>query len=66
MMKFLSLRIFYFSLMNFSGPSVMLRIKAQVRNVLSLKTLKLHPVASITSNIKYVIFIFNQESAIIS
>lgn len=66
MMKFLSLRIFYFSLMNFSGPSVMLRIKAQVRNVLSLKTLKLHPVASITSNIKYVIFIFNQESVIIS
>lgn len=57
-MGFLSLRLFYFSLMTFSGPCITQRIKIQVKNVLSLTVLKLHPMDFITSNnMKYIIYI---------
>lgn len=63
MMGFLSLVLFYFSLMTFSGPCIIQRIKIQVKNVLSSIALKLYPVAFITSNnIKYIIYILFSQS----
>lgn len=65
MMGFLSLGLFYFSLMTFSGPCVIQRIKIQVKNVLSSTALKLYPVAFITSNnMKYSIYILFSQSGV--
>ena len=65
MMEVLNLRVLCIFQMNFSGPCILLRIKTQVRNVLSLKAQELCSVASRTSDTKYIIYIFNQESIII-
>lgn len=64
-MEVLNLRALCIFQMNFSGCFILLRIKTQVRNVLSLKALELCPVASRTSDTKYIIYIFNRESVII-
>lgn len=64
-MEVLNLRALCIFQMNFSGCFILLRIKTQVRNVLSLKALELCLVASRTSDTKYIIYIFNRESVII-
>lgn len=51
-MGFLSLRLFYFSLMTFSGPCITQRIKIQVKNVLSLTVLRVSgPLCPVTIQI---------------